>query len=114
MLGADPTKVSLRAKKRGLPQARLSRPSTLFIKVLTVLLNVRLTPADACQQRRQKIPCCNPCTCAPSASGSLCQRELLEHWFSAEYSAQLTVWAADGHAGRGEPLRGDPGGGSGL
>lgn len=47
MLGADPTKVSLRAKKRGLPQARLSRPSMLFSRVLTVLLNVHLAPVDA-------------------------------------------------------------------
>ena len=48
MLGADPTKVSLRAKKRGLPQARLCPAHHAHLtRVLTVLLNTRLTPLEA-------------------------------------------------------------------
>ena len=48
MLGADPTKVSLRAKKRGLPQVRLCPTHHAHLtRVLTVLLNMRLTPLKA-------------------------------------------------------------------
>ena len=83
MLGADPTKVSLRAKKRGLPQARLCHTQHAhFTRVLTVLLHARLTPADArsgCTAR--EVQCLNPVTRVLPASNSLCHCELLKQWF---------------------------------
>lgn len=140
MLNADPTKVSQRAKKRGLPQVggRVDGWVWGWQRSFTGTGELAGRPGGAAPAACLRAPAAQ-CAGVRELPSRRCKRQLslwvhctaTADWVpmmklahpQLAYPTPLTyppvhplalACAADGHAGRGKPLRGDPGGGRGV